>query len=64
MAGPWLYCIAVAAKKVFDFEGRRDPIPVNSATYATLVETGRLVEGACLAAALAFPPNNPTIACR
>jgi hypothetical protein len=44
MAGPWLYSIAAAAKKSFDFDGRRAAIPVNNKTYSKLVKSGRIVD--------------------
>jgi hypothetical protein len=44
MSTPWLYAIAAAARKTFDLEDRRNPIPVNIATYTKLVETGRIVK--------------------
>jgi hypothetical protein len=44
MGGPWLYAIAAAAGKQFDFDGRRAPIPVTVDSYTALVRDGRLIE--------------------
>jgi hypothetical protein len=44
MAGPWLYGIAAAAGKVFNLEGRKEPIPVTVDTYRALVRSGRLTK--------------------
>jgi hypothetical protein len=43
MGGSWLYSIAARAEKVFDFEGKRQSIPVTVDTYSQLVESGKIV---------------------
>ena len=44
MAGPWLYCIAAGSGHVFSFDEQEKTIPVNTDTYAILVEDGRIAE--------------------